>query len=112
MAYSHAAFLFTEMQWIDAAAYNTGEYFHGPFEVSTEGKPYVFFMSDGATRPMDARALTFLERMGAKVALIDAKDYGLADAVPRASSPTSTRCCTSPLCASTATRSPKPVSTR
>ena len=32
MAYSHAAFLFTEMQWIDAAAYNTGEYFHGPFE--------------------------------------------------------------------------------
>lgn len=26
--------------------------------------------------------LTFLERMGAKVALIDAKDYGLADAVP------------------------------
>ena len=60
MAYSHAAFLFTEMQWIDAAAYNTGEYFHGPFEVSTEGKPYVFFMSDGATRPMDARALTFL----------------------------------------------------
>lgn len=82
MAYSHAAFLFTEMQWIDAAAYNTGEYFHGPFEVSTEGKPYVFFMSDGATRPMDARALTFLKRMGAKVALIDSKDYGLADAVP------------------------------
>ena len=82
MAYSHAAFLFTEMQWIDAAAYNTGAYFHGPFEVSTEGKPYVFFMSDGATRPMDARALTFLERMGAKVALIDSKDYGLADAVP------------------------------
>ena len=82
MAYSHAAFLFTEMQWIDAAAYNSGEYFHGPFEVTTPGKPYVFFMSDGATRPMDARALTFLQRMDAKVALIDAKDYGLADAVP------------------------------
>ena len=61
MAYSHAAFLFTEMQWIDAAAYNSGEYFHGPFEVTTPGKPYVFFMSDGATRPMDARALTFLQ---------------------------------------------------
>ena len=30
-------------------------------------------MSDGATRPMDARALTFLERMGAKVALIDSR---------------------------------------
>lgn len=82
MAYSHAAFLFTEMQWIDAAAYNTGEYFHGPFEVTTPGKPYVFFMSDGATRPMDARALTFLQRMDAKIALIDAKDYGLANVVP------------------------------
>ncbi len=65
-----------------AAAYNTGEYFHGPFEVSTEGKPYVFFMSDGATRPMDARALTFLKRMGAKVGSDNSKDYGLADAVP------------------------------
>lgn len=82
VAYSTSMFLFSEMQWIDSAAYHTGEYFHGPFEVSTEGKPYVFFMSDGATRPMDARALTFLERMGAKVALIDSKDYGLADAVP------------------------------
>lgn len=82
MAYSHAAFLFTEMQWIDAASYNTGEYFHGPFEVTTPGKSYVFFMSDGATRPMDSRALTFLERMGAKVALIDSKDYGLSSVVP------------------------------
>lgn len=82
MAYSHAAFLFTEMQWIDAASYNAGEYFHGPFEVTTPGKPYVLFMSDGATRPMDSRTLTFLERMGAKVALIDAKDYGLASVVP------------------------------
>ena len=71
-----------EMQWQSCAYIHSGEYFHGPFEVSTEGKPYVFFMSDGATRPMDARALTFLERMGAKVALIDSKDYGLADAVP------------------------------
>lgn len=112
MAYSHAAFLFTEMQWIDAAAYNTGEYFHGPFEVSTEGKPYVFFMSDGATRPMDARALTFLERMGAKVARSTPRTTAWLTPCPRASSPTSTRCCTSPLCASMATRSPRPVSTR
>lgn len=82
MAYSHAAFLFTEMQWIDAAAYNTGEYFHGPFEATEPGKPYVFFMSEGKTRPMDVRALTFLERFNAKVALIDSKDYGLSSVVP------------------------------
>ena len=80
--YAMAICSLMEMQWQHCCYIHSGEYFHGPFEVSTEGKPYVFFMSDGATRPMDARALTFLERMGAKVALIDSKDYGLADAVP------------------------------
>ena len=80
--YAMAICSLMEMQWQHCCYIHSGEYFHGPFEVSTEGKPYVFFMSDGAPRPMDARALTFLERMGAKVALIDSKDYGLADAVP------------------------------
>ena len=80
--YAMAICSLMEMQWQHCCYIHSGEYFHGPFEVSTEGKPYVFFMSDGATRPMDARALTFLKRMGAKVALIDSKDYGLADAVP------------------------------
>lgn len=81
VAYSTALFLFSEMQWIDSAAYNTGEYFHGPFELTEKDKPYLLFMSDGATRPMDARALTFLQRFDAKAAVIDAKDYGLSGAV-------------------------------
>lgn len=82
VAYSTSLFLLSEMQWIDSAAYNTGEYFHGPFELTEKDKPYLLFMSDGATRPMDARALTFLQRFDAKATVIDAKDYGLSSAVP------------------------------
>ena len=81
VAYSTSMFLFSEMQWIDSAAYHTGEYFHGPFELTEKDKPYLLFMNDGATRPMDARALTFLQRFDAKVAVIDAKDYGLSGVV-------------------------------
>ncbi|MDY2777742.1 MAG: SIS domain-containing protein [Collinsella sp.] len=82
VAYATAAFLFTEMQWIDAASYNTGEYFHGPFEMTDENASYVLMMADGKTREMDTRALTFLKRFNAKVAVIDAKDFGLASHIP------------------------------
>ncbi|MEQ3461116.1 SIS domain-containing protein [Enterococcus cecorum] len=78
VAYSTAAFLFMEMQWISAPNMNSGEYFHGPFELTEKDAPYLLFMSDGKTRAMDARALTFMQRFDAKVTVIDAKDYGLA----------------------------------
>jgi len=81
VAYSTSMFLFSEMQWIDSAAYNSGEYFHGPFELTEDGKPYLLFMSEGATRPMDARALTFMQRFNSKVTVIDSKDYALAGVV-------------------------------
>lgn len=81
VAYSTSMFLFSEMQWLDSGSYNSGEYFHGPFELTERDKPYLLFMSDGATRAMDARALTFMQRFGAKVTIIDAKDYGLSGMV-------------------------------
>ncbi|WP_125762466.1 SIS domain-containing protein [Companilactobacillus hulinensis] len=79
VAYSTASFLFMEMQWIAAPTLNSGEYFHGPFEMTEKNVPYLLFMNDGPTRHLDARALTFLQRFDAKVTTIDAKDYGLAD---------------------------------
>ena len=42
----------------------------------------MLFMADGATRKMDARALTFLQRFDARYLVIDAKDFGLSSAVP------------------------------
>lgn len=38
-------------------------------------------MNDGKTRPVDARALTFLHRFDALTTVVDAKDYGLGNAV-------------------------------
>lgn len=78
VAYSTAQFLFQEMQWIAAPNYNTGEFFHGPFEMAEKNVPFLLYANDGPTRPMDMRALTFLQRFDAKVTLIDAKDFGLS----------------------------------
>lgn len=77
VAYSTASFLFMEMQWIAAPTVHTGEYFHGPFELTVKDAPYLLFMNDGKTRHLDARALTFMQRFDAQITNIDAKDYGL-----------------------------------
>ena len=77
--YATGSFLFEEMQWITAPVHNSGEYFHGPFELTEKDAPYLLFANDGSTRPMDMRALTFLQRFDAKITLVDAKDFGLKD---------------------------------
>ena len=82
IAYSFSSFFLMEMQWLSSASFNAGEYFHGPFEMTDKDVPFMLFMNDGNTRPMDTRALEFLKRMGAKVTVVDAKDYGLANVIP------------------------------
>lgn len=81
-AWSFAACLMMEMQWIPASTFNDGDFFHGPFEMVDGDAHYLLFMNDGSTRPMDARAMTFIQRFGAKLTVVDAKDYGLGSAVP------------------------------
>ena len=81
-AYGFSMFLMMEMQWLNATTFHSGEFFHGPFEMADENAHYVLMMDDGPTRPMDVRALTFVQRMHAKYTLIDAKDYGLSSNVP------------------------------
>ena len=82
VAYSTSMFLMMEMQWINSGNFNSGEFFHGPFELTDDKHNFVLFMADGATRKMDARALTFLQRFDARYVVIDAKDFGLSGAVP------------------------------
>lgn len=83
VAYSFSMFLIMEMQWIPASSFHDGEYFHGPFELTEKDVPYLLLMNDGPTRPMDSRALTFLQRMDAKVTVVDAKDFGLGSNIPK-----------------------------
>lgn len=78
IAWSFAACLMMEMQWIPASTFNDGDFFHGPFEMVDKGVPYLLFMNDGRTRQMDARAMTFIQRFDGLLTVIDAKDYGLA----------------------------------
>ena len=66
-----------EMQWLDSSSIHTGEYFHGPFEVTDEDHLYILMMSRGRNRMMDARVLTFLEKYGKKYEVIDADKLGM-----------------------------------
>ncbi|WP_178042521.1 SIS domain-containing protein [Frisingicoccus sp.] len=81
VAYSFSMFLMMEMQWVPSSSYNCGEFFHGPFELAEKDVPYLLLMNDGPTRPMDARAMTFLQRFDTKLTVVDAKDFGLSSVI-------------------------------
>lgn len=81
VAYSTSICLMMEMQWINSGSFHTGEFFHGPFEITDKDVPFVLLMNDGKTRSLDARALTFLERFDALTTVVDAKDYGLSSVI-------------------------------
>lgn len=83
VAYSFASFLMMEMQWLPASSFSSGEFFHGPFELADENAHYLLLMNDGPTRPMDARALTFIKRMNANATVVDAKDFALSSHIDK-----------------------------
>jgi fructoselysine 6-phosphate deglycase len=83
VAYSTSICLLMEMQWINSGSFHSGEFFHGPFEIVDKDVPFILLMNEGNTRPIDARALTFLKRFGTKTTVVDALDYGLSSAVPK-----------------------------
>lgn len=83
VAYSTSICLMMEMQWINSGNFHSGEFFHGPFEIVDKDVPFILLMNEGSTRPIDARALTFLKRFEAKTTVIDALDYGLSSVIPK-----------------------------
>jgi fructoselysine 6-phosphate deglycase len=66
-----------EMQWLDAAAINAGEFFHGAFEVVTETTPVILLLGEDATRPMAERAQRFLDTYAKRAVYIDSRDFSL-----------------------------------
>ena len=83
VAYSTSICLMMEMQWINSGSFHSGEFFHGPFEIVDKDVPFILLMNEGSTRPIDARALTFLKRFEAKTTVVDALDYGLSSAISK-----------------------------
>lgn len=76
-AYIQSNCIFMEMQWIISSAIHTGEFFHGPFEITDPNIPFILLLSLGRTRKIDERALSFLKKYGKRVEVIDAKELGL-----------------------------------
>lgn len=77
-AYMESICIFMEMQWINSSSIHSGEYFHGPFEITDAEIPFVIQVSEGSTRPLDERALKFLDKYAKRVEVLDAKELGLS----------------------------------
>ena len=77
VAYIQSICMFMEMEWVNSSSIHCGEFFHGPFEITDRNIPFMLFMSDGKTRPLDERALNFLRNYAQKFEVIDAKELGV-----------------------------------
>ena len=81
-AYSFAICLLQEMQWVHSAAIHSGEYFHGPFEITDYDVPFLLMTTAGETRPLDERARLFAEKFSKKVSVVDAETFDWTDVDP------------------------------
>lgn len=76
-AYGFAICSLMEMQWLNAAPIHSGEYFHGPFEVTDRETPFILMVNEGRTRALDERARRFLRKYADKVEIIDARELDI-----------------------------------
>lgn len=77
VAYSFAVCLLMEMQWVNSSAIHSGEYFHGPFEVTDFDVPFIIIKGIDECRPLDERAYNFCEKYSQKVFLIDCAEFDM-----------------------------------
>jgi fructoselysine-6-P-deglycase FrlB-like protein len=76
-AYAFAICSLMEMQWLNASAIHSGEFFHGPFEITDSDTNFIVLMNEGRTRPLDQRVLAFLQEHAVKYEVIDARELGI-----------------------------------
>lgn len=76
--YSTAMCWFMEMQWIHSGCIHSGEYFHGPFEVTDYDVPFLLVKSIGNTRFLDQRVEDFSKNYSDKMLILDQEDLPLA----------------------------------
>ncbi|WP_312093653.1 SIS domain-containing protein [Niallia sp.] len=75
--YSFSICLLMEMQWIHSSYIHSGEYFHGPFEVTDFDVPFILVKGLGRTRSLDERGYNFCTKFSDKVYLIDAEEFDM-----------------------------------
>ncbi|MFN2539920.1 MAG: SIS domain-containing protein [Mycobacteriales bacterium] len=76
-AYGFAMCFLQEMQWKHAAAFNTGEFFQGAFEMVNDDTAVLLWLGEDATRPMAERGKAFLDRYCKKAKHVDVADLTL-----------------------------------
>lgn len=77
VAYSFAICLLMEMLWTHSQAIHSGEYFHGPFEITDDNVPFIIILNSGATRHLDERALAFAKKYSDRIEVIDTKSFNM-----------------------------------
>lgn len=77
LAYSFAVCLLMEMLWVHSQAIHSGEYFHGPFEITDYDVPFLLIKNSGATRYLDDRAEAFARKFSQKVEVIDTATFDM-----------------------------------
>ncbi len=80
-AYSFTTCLLLEMLWIDSHVIHSGEYFHGPFEITDYDVPFLIIKGMGDSRPLDERAITFAKKFSNNVEVLDVEslDFSMFD---------------------------------
>jgi len=76
-AYGFAICSLMEMQRLHAGAIHSGEFFHGPFEITDKDTSFVVLMNEGRTRPLDERVIAFLETYAERTEIVDARELGI-----------------------------------
>jgi len=76
-AYGFAMCFLQEMQWKHAAAFNSGEFFQGAFEMVDDDTAVLLWIGDDASRPMGERAKSFLDQYCKKAQYVDVRDLEL-----------------------------------
>ncbi len=76
-AYSFAICLLMEMSWVHSNGIHSGEYFHGPFEITDTNVPFLMLKSIDSCRPLDERAEKFCKKYSERVTTIDAAEFDM-----------------------------------
>lgn len=80
-AYSFTSCLLMEMLWIHSNAIHSGEFFHGPFEITDYDVPFLIIKGQGPSQSLDERAIKFAKKFSDNVEVVDmtALDYSGID---------------------------------
>ncbi len=74
LAYQYANCNLIEMQWVNAASFNAGEFRHGPLEIVQPGLSMIFLLGLDESREITERALSFSQAQGAHTMVFDLAD--------------------------------------